>query len=809
MPSLRWTLYVVGFVLLSVGLPINGYAQSAQTITFQMLPDRPLGSSPPTLSATASSGLPVSFSSQTPSVCSVAGTNLSLVAIGACLIRATQEGNAQFLPAPAVTQGFTVFSSTSSAALRGAINLDDSGRTPILVRSGSAQFQVAKFTNNTFQFAPLSDPGSGYRLIGVGDFDGNGRSDLAFQNMNQGIFGDIKIWRDFSPSNEVYWRQVKQVWDVQAAGDMDGDGYSDLVWRYVVSESADTGVSYIWFTNGAGVAQVRKRGGAPLDWQLLGAADLNGDRAADMVYINPSNQVRVLMGTPNRTCANLAATAIPSGYTALKLADFSGKGRADILIKNSAGQVGMLSLNAVGLVLPPYAGTPDDQNAACTSSALTVATESVSLPNVDPSWQYFASGDFNGDGIVDIAWMQPNRTLSVWLMNGAGASPTIINNAGTAPAGFSAFTGEKSGATLPPAPANPLVIVGITPPSVSCTAAPCSQTFSITGTALNNVTSVTLQWNGAKGRGALSWTRGTAEWNSQVSVSGTTALGISIATVGVGEAAGETAWTVFLGTDAGQTASAGFTVTYNPPPPAAALTITGITPASITYSSAPVGQIYTISGTGFNNVNLVTLQWSGARGSGSFSWTLGTTDWNSQVSISSANTMTISPTIIEAGQPAGVTNWTVSLGAPGGLSANTGFSVTYSPIPSPGNFVGTFGLGSAMAGGVERYVVFQLTNAKFGNPIAGSSLTNDTTPFASVAVSSGGGANTSSVIFQVTAGPSGAGVADALKFAMTNVVPVASGATLTYTLHELLPQAMAGVAALASGSVTLESIRVP
>ncbi len=422
-----------------------------QTIAFNPVPNRALGSAPLTLSASASSLLPVTFSSLTPSVCTVSGLVVTNVAVGTCTIAGNQGGNATLGAAQQVTQSFQVTAGNPpSPAVRGAIDLDGNGRNAFLLRSATARMLVGRFTNGAFLFSALTDPGSAFRLVGVGDFDGNGKSDLAFQNMTQGELGDIKIWKDFSPSNEIYWRQVKQVWDVQATGDLDGDGFSDMVWRYVVTSSADTGVSYVWFTNGSSVTQVRKRGGAPLDWQLLGAADLNGDRAADMVYINPAGQVRVLMATPGRTCANLTAGSIPAGYSALKLADFTGSGRAEILIKNAAGQAQLLALNGSGLTLPPYMGAPDDQNAACTSTSLAVGTSVLALPNIDPSWQYYVSGDFNGDGIADIVWVRPDGTLTMWQMNaglltGNSAAPTVLNDVGSAPQGYSVFNGEKSG----------------------------------------------------------------------------------------------------------------------------------------------------------------------------------------------------------------------------------------------------------------------------------------------------------------------------------------------------------------------------
>jgi len=56
------------------------------------------------LSATASSGLPVTFSSTTPTICTISGNNLQLLAKGSCAVSATQAGNADY--AEQTTQRF-------------------------------------------------------------------------------------------------------------------------------------------------------------------------------------------------------------------------------------------------------------------------------------------------------------------------------------------------------------------------------------------------------------------------------------------------------------------------------------------------------------------------------------------------------------------------------------------------------------------------------------------------------------------------------------------------------------------------------
>jgi hypothetical protein len=83
---------------------------SSQTIIFSPLSDQVLGTAPFTLSATASSGLAVSFASTTPSVCTVSGDTVTLAAIGKCTIQATQAGNTNYPPATPVNRSFWVTS---------------------------------------------------------------------------------------------------------------------------------------------------------------------------------------------------------------------------------------------------------------------------------------------------------------------------------------------------------------------------------------------------------------------------------------------------------------------------------------------------------------------------------------------------------------------------------------------------------------------------------------------------------------------------------------------------------------------------
>ena len=82
--------------------------QKAQTITFTQPADHTFGDSPFNLTATSNSGLTVTFASNSPAVCSVSGSQVTILATGPCSITASQAGNANYLAATPVTKSFTV-----------------------------------------------------------------------------------------------------------------------------------------------------------------------------------------------------------------------------------------------------------------------------------------------------------------------------------------------------------------------------------------------------------------------------------------------------------------------------------------------------------------------------------------------------------------------------------------------------------------------------------------------------------------------------------------------------------------------------
>ena len=111
-------------------------AKGNQTITFGALADQTLLDSPVTIGATASSGLAVSFGSNSGSVCTVAGTSVTLLTTGTCSITASQAGDADWNAAsPTVTQTFDVAlaASTTTVTCPASVVYDGTAQEPCTV----------------------------------------------------------------------------------------------------------------------------------------------------------------------------------------------------------------------------------------------------------------------------------------------------------------------------------------------------------------------------------------------------------------------------------------------------------------------------------------------------------------------------------------------------------------------------------------------------------------------------------------------------------------------------------------------------
>ena len=140
--------------------------QAGQTITFGALANHDQGSPPFMIGATASSGLAVSFTSITLSVCTVSGTTVTTVNPGTCTIQASQAGNTNYAPAPSVSQHFTVTPATSQTIAFGALVNQVFGAAPFTVSATASSGLAVSFTSTTLPVCTVS--GATVTLVSAG-----------------------------------------------------------------------------------------------------------------------------------------------------------------------------------------------------------------------------------------------------------------------------------------------------------------------------------------------------------------------------------------------------------------------------------------------------------------------------------------------------------------------------------------------------------------------------------------------------------------------------------------------------------------
>jgi uncharacterized protein (TIGR03437 family) len=116
-----------------INLTITSTSSAAsETITFGPLSNVTLGIAPFPILATANSGLPVTFASTTPAVCTVSASTITILAAGTCSITASQPGSANYAAATPVTQSFTVTLSQGPLQIPGG-----GGATPVTLTGGT------------------------------------------------------------------------------------------------------------------------------------------------------------------------------------------------------------------------------------------------------------------------------------------------------------------------------------------------------------------------------------------------------------------------------------------------------------------------------------------------------------------------------------------------------------------------------------------------------------------------------------------------------------------------------------------------
>jgi hypothetical protein len=111
--------------------------KASQTITFNAPTDKTFGGADFDPGATASSGLAVTYTGTTPSVCTIVSNKVHIVAAGSCSVSAAQAGDSNYNAATSVSQTFTI-------AKKPVTITPDSGQSKVF----GASDPILPFTND-------------------------------------------------------------------------------------------------------------------------------------------------------------------------------------------------------------------------------------------------------------------------------------------------------------------------------------------------------------------------------------------------------------------------------------------------------------------------------------------------------------------------------------------------------------------------------------------------------------------------------------------------------------------------------------
>jgi hypothetical protein len=127
---------------------------------------------------------------------------------------------------------------------------------------------------------------------------------------------------------------------------------------------------------------------SPTTWSVVGTDDFDGDGMADILQRDTSGDVAIsfMNGTTVKSTAPV--------WTVVGTGDFSGDRTSDIVWRNNAGDV------AIWLM----------KGAAVSSAG--------GLGDVGATWSIVQTGDYDGDGMSDLLWHDNLGNTAIWFMHG-------------------------------------------------------------------------------------------------------------------------------------------------------------------------------------------------------------------------------------------------------------------------------------------------------------------------------------------------------------------------------------------------------
>ncbi len=199
-------------------------------------------------------------------------------------------------------------------------------------------------------FATVSD--LNWKVVATPDMNGDGHPDLLWQNQ---ATGQLLVWymngTQVTQYGSVFATVSDLNWKVVAAPDMNNDGYPDLLWQ-----NQKTGQLLRWLMNNTQVIDYSSVFATVSDtsWKIVAAPDMNSDGRSDILWQNQKTGAVVRWTMKDRQVLQYGsafATVSDLNWKIVGAADMNGDGHADIVWQNAAtGQLTRWLMNDQAII---------------------------------------------------------------------------------------------------------------------------------------------------------------------------------------------------------------------------------------------------------------------------------------------------------------------------------------------------------------------------------------------------------------------------------------------------------------------------
>ena len=168
---------------------------------------------------------------------------------------------------------------------------------------------------------------SATQVLGLGDFNGDGQTDLLLKNDNGTVGCHL--------ADGTGWRRLQELGDeltIMAIGDLNGDGKSDVVLKH------RAGFAGCWLTRDDGTMAWADLDTLPNGFEIVGCGDFNGD-GTDDVLLKKSDYYGAWI-VKNGSVSSWMGLGTLKGATVEQIADFDGDGKDDLRIRTTSGDIG-------------------------------------------------------------------------------------------------------------------------------------------------------------------------------------------------------------------------------------------------------------------------------------------------------------------------------------------------------------------------------------------------------------------------------------------------------------------------------------